>query len=108
MLCKTFLIVGSIALSACSGGGDNAGTCSGSAEVCGLSQPASASASTAASTSASAASPNAVDLVNITCSEILEKTGSKSAAFALAQIYLAQGATKLDRDGDGVACDEYK
>lgn len=84
--------------SACGGGGGNAGTCFGSAQVCGIAEPAVL------------ATYPAVDNATITCPQILALfNNDKKAAYAAAQYYLSQGATRLngDPESDKTACDNY-
>ena len=86
-------------LGACGGGGGNAGTCSGSAEVCG----------TGATPPAVASFVGVIDsqLANVTCPDILiANGGDKTRARAAAQDALARGASNLDgAPKNGLACD---
>jgi hypothetical protein len=95
-----FIVIFLIAsLTACGGGGSNAGTCSGSDEVCGR-----------LVTNRVVSSYPSVDLASITCPQILALfNGDKAAAFAAAQYYLSLGAVRLNGDpqSDKTACDKY-
>lgn len=86
-------------LGACGGGGGNAGTCSGSAEVCG----------NGATPIAVASFVGVIDsqLDAATCPAILlANGGDRTRASAAAQDALARGASNLDgAPKNGIACD---
>lgn len=88
-LCITAIVT------ACGGGGDNAGECFGGDQVC--------------SGIGNSATIPVVNLSTVTCPELLSISGgSQPTAYALAQRYFAQGAKQLDADNDGDACEEFK
>lgn len=94
-----FVLSAVFLLSACGGGGGNAGACSGSAEVCG----------TGATPPAVASFVGVIDsqLATVTCPDILMANGGdKTRARAAAQDALARGASNLDgAPKNGIACD---
>lgn len=96
LLWRTVAAAALLALSACGGGGENAGECFGSDEVCqGLT---------------SVVTTPTIDLGALTCDAVLAIAGgSRPAAYVLAQQYFSQGATQLDgNDNDGDACEQFK
>lgn len=98
--CRIFTGAALLALSlgGCGGGGDNAGTCFGSDEVCGAGRGTTTGGAGLATGTppATPASGNENDLRNLTCASF--------STPAAAQAALAAGATQLDSDGDGIAC----
>lgn len=96
---RYFVLSAVFLLSACGGGGGNAGTCSGSAEVCG----------TGATPPVLASFVGVIDsqLATVTCPDILiANGGDKTRASAAAQDALARGANNLDgAPKNGIACD---
>lgn len=97
---RYFVLSAVFLLSACGGGGGNAGTCSGSAEVCGTAvEPVAAS------------SPSFTGVLDsqirsTKCLEILAaNSGDEARALLAAQDAYNRGATQLDGDPkDGIAC----
>ena len=93
-----------ILLGGCGGGGDNPGACFGSDEVCGTGRSstsgaaglATGSGNTGTGTTGTGTTGNQNDLRNLTCASF--------STPAAAQAALAAGATQLDSNGDGIAC----
>ena len=88
-----------VLLGGCGGGGDNPGACFGSDEVCGTTRSTGSGAAgltTGSGTTGTGTTGNQNDLRNLTCASF--------STPAAAQAALAAGATQLDSNGDGIAC----